>query len=101
MQGMALLYRFRFATSHLLTQTLGIKDKSKMNQRLRVLAQQEYVGRNYTPEYRLQGKHASYFSLPKGIKALKQLGMINAAHRYFITSIKIKRQMLGHCHLHS
>jgi len=69
-----LLYRFRFATSHLLTQTLSLKDKSKMNQRLRILTKQEYIGRNYTSEYRLQGRHASYYLSTKGIKALKGLG---------------------------
>jgi hypothetical protein len=68
-----LLYRFRFATSDLLTQTIGIKDKNKMNQRLRLLVKQGYIGRTYKPEYRLRGQPASYHLLPKGVKALRQV----------------------------
>ncbi len=68
-----LLYRFRFVTSDLLTKTLNLKDKSKMNQRLKVLTQQEYIGRKYEPHYSLTGKHAIYYLLPKGIAALKQI----------------------------
>lgn len=67
-----LLYRFRFATSDLLTQTLQLKDKNKTNQRLKILLEQEYIGRNYQPEHRLLHKHASYHLLTKGIKTLKQ-----------------------------
>lgn len=67
-----LLYRFRFATSDLLTQTLQLKDKSKTNQRLKILLEQKYIGRNYEPEYRLLHKHASYHLLTNGINALKQ-----------------------------
>jgi len=67
-----LLYRFRFGTTELLTQALELKNKTKMNKRLQLLLEQEYIGRNYNPEYRLLRKHASYYLLPKGIKALKE-----------------------------
>jgi hypothetical protein len=68
-----LLYRFRFATTHLLTQALNTKSKNKMNERLKVLLDQEYIGRNFNTEYRLLRKHASYHLLPKGIDALKRI----------------------------
>ena len=68
-----LLYRFRFVTSNLLTITLQLKDPSKTNQRLRILMDQEYIGRKYEPGYRLLGRHASYHLLPKGINALREL----------------------------
>jgi hypothetical protein len=32
-----------------------------------------YIGRKFEPEYHLQRKHASYYLLPDGIKALKQI----------------------------
>ncbi len=65
------LYRFRFATTELLTQTLGTSNKGKMNQRLKLLLDQEYIGRRYEKTYHLTGRHASYFLQAKGIKALK------------------------------
>jgi len=67
------LYRFRFATTDLLTKTLGTKDKGKMNRRLKVLVDQEYVGRKFEPEYHLRRQHASFYMLPKGMKALRSL----------------------------
>lgn len=66
------LYRFRFGTTDLLAKALGVKTKNKMNERLKVLLDQEYIGRHYESSYRLLGKHASYFLLPKGIKVLRQ-----------------------------
>jgi hypothetical protein len=68
-----LLYRFRFATTELLTQALELKSKIKMNERLKILLDQEYIGRNFEPEYRLLRKHATYYLLPKGVEALKQI----------------------------
>lgn len=44
-----------------------------MNERLKILLDQKYVGRNFEPEYRLLRKHASYYLLPKGIEALKRM----------------------------
>ncbi len=68
-----LIYRFRFATTDLLAKSLGKKDKSEMNRRLKTLLVQEYIGRKYEPNYHLLGRHASFHLLPKGIRALKSL----------------------------
>lgn len=67
-----LLYRFRFGTTELLAQALNVKSKIKMNERLKLLLEQGYIGRNYNPEYRLLRKHASYYLLANGINALRQ-----------------------------
>lgn len=67
------LYRFRFATTELLTQALNTKSKIKMNERLKVLLDQEYIGRNFNSEYRLLRKHASYYLMSKGIDALSHI----------------------------
>ncbi len=66
------LYRFRFGTTELIANALNVKTKNKMNERLKVLLDKEYIGRRYEPEYRLLRKHASYYLMPKGIKALRQ-----------------------------
>lgn len=68
-----LLYLFRFGTTELLAEALE-GSKIKMNERLKVLLEQDYIGRNYEPEYRLLRKHASYYLLPKGIKVLRGTG---------------------------
>lgn len=78
-----LLYRFRFISSDLLLTPLNLKDKNKVNQRLKVLTQQEYIGRKYEPHYSLAGKHATYYLLPKGIKALKRV----REEKEYVTSV--------------
>jgi DNA-binding HxlR family transcriptional regulator len=67
------LYKFRFGTTDLLktTQSKNISRKY-MNTRLRILCEQEYIGREYDSSYRLQAKFAQYYLLPKGIEVLKQ-----------------------------
>ena len=68
-----LLYRFRFGTTALFTQALQTKSKIKMNERLKILLDQQYIGRHFEPEYHLLRKHASYYLLPDGIDALRQI----------------------------
>jgi len=65
------LYRFRFTTTELLMQTEGVETKHKMNHRLKVLLDQDYIGRNYDPSYHLTGRHATYYLAAKGLKTLK------------------------------
>ena len=67
------LYKFRFGTTDLL-KIIQSKNISRqyMNKRLRILCEQEYIGRRYDSSYRLQAKFATYYLLPKGIEVLKQ-----------------------------
>jgi hypothetical protein len=67
------LYRYRFGTTELLAVDLGKKDRSFIYPRLVTLADQEYIARRFDDSYKLRGKHASYFVLPKGLKALHEL----------------------------
>lgn len=66
-----LLYKFRFATSNLLTQKLKLKHRNSINSRLQILEDQEYIGRRYDKSYKLMNKPASYFMLPKGFAVLR------------------------------
>lgn len=66
-----LLYRFRFATSTHLATSLDI-NSNKVNQRLQILLDQTYIGRNYDGQYKIHGKPAEYYLLANGIVALKQ-----------------------------
>jgi DNA-binding MarR family transcriptional regulator len=67
-----LLYRFRFATSQLLAQSTNT-NKDIINKRLKLMMELNYIGRKFEPEYHLLRKHAMYYLLPDGIKALKQI----------------------------
>lgn len=67
-----LLYRFRFGTTDLLARALELKDGRYIHTRLEALVEQEYIGKNYDSTYKLDGKPATYYLLPKAFKALKQ-----------------------------
>ncbi|MGH7158115.1 MAG: replication-relaxation family protein [Candidatus Saccharimonadales bacterium] len=67
-----LLYRFRFGTTDLLARALELKDGRYIHTRLEALVNQEYVGKNYGSSYKLDGKPATYYLLPKAFKSLKQ-----------------------------
>lgn len=67
------LYKFRFCTTDLLRTTQSKQiSRQYMNTRLRILCEQEYIGRKYDSSYKLQAKFAQYYLLPKGIEILKQ-----------------------------
>ena len=72
------LYKFRFATSHLIASSQGTKYPQVINTRLKVLLDQEYIGRNYDSSYKIKGKQASYFLLSKGIRFLSSQEFSNA-----------------------
>jgi len=66
------LYRFRFGTTDLLARALDLKDGRYIHMRLDALVKQEYIGKNYDSSYKLEGKPATYYLLPKAFAALKQ-----------------------------
>jgi hypothetical protein len=67
-----LLYRFRFGTTDLLARALELKDGRYIHTRLEALVAQEYIGKNYDSTYKLDGKPATYYLLPKAFAALKK-----------------------------
>lgn len=69
---LALLARFRFATAPLISSYLGTTTRRYIHERLRILTEQEYIGKRYDNSYRLAGRSAEYFLLPKGIEALAE-----------------------------
>lgn len=73
LQILYLLYKFRFGTTDLFVKSYGSKiSRQYIDVRLRILCEQEYIGRKYDSTYKLQGRPASYCLLPKGVKLLKQ-----------------------------
>lgn len=66
------LYRFRFGTTDLLARSLDLKDGRYIHTRLEALVAQEYIGKNYDSSYKLDGKPATYYLLPKAFAALRK-----------------------------
>lgn len=73
-----LLYKFRFATSNLLTQKLKLQHRNSINSRLKILEDQEYIDRRYDKSYKMMNKPASYFMLPKGFAVLRGMDGISS-----------------------
>jgi hypothetical protein len=67
-----LLYRFRFGTTDLLARSLDLKDGRYIHTRLEALVNQGFIGKNYDSSYKLNGKPATYYLLPKSFPALKK-----------------------------
>lgn len=66
-----LLYRFRFGSSELIAKYVGKTNVKLVQKKLKVLEDQGFVGKHYDKSYRLQGKPAAYYLLPKGARLLK------------------------------
>ncbi len=65
------LFKAKFGTTQLLAQSLGKKHGGFVHPRLTTLVEQGYIGRRFESSYRLQGKPAAYYLLPKGLRALQ------------------------------
>ena len=68
-----LLYRYRFITSELLAKSENQKHLQVTRSRLATLEKQGYIGRRYDSSYKLRGKFAAYYLLPKGLQYLKSI----------------------------
>lgn len=66
------LYKFRFGTSSLLAVSTNKKDDKFISPRLKALVEKGYLGRNYDKSYIRIAKPASYYLLPKALRALKE-----------------------------
>jgi hypothetical protein len=68
-----LLYKFRFGTSSLLAVSSGKKDDKFISPRLKLLLSNCYIGRNYDKSYIKLAKPASFYLLPKALRALREI----------------------------
>lgn len=72
LETLKLICRFRFATTELIATNKNKKRDATINAHVRVLHERGYIGRRYDASYKLRGKHAAYYLLPKGLSALKE-----------------------------
>ena len=70
---LTLLYRYRFTTSELLAKFENQKHLQVTRSRLTNLEKQGYIGKRYDGSYKLAGKFAAYYLLPKGLRCLKSI----------------------------
>ena len=66
------IYNFRFVNTFQVQQLIHKNQIQQAQQRLNLLVSRGWIGKNFTKLDRLTGKYASYYLLPKGIKALRQ-----------------------------
>ena len=66
-----LLYLFRFATASQIAEQQSAKHVRVILNRLKILVDRGYIGMKYDSSYKLQGKPASYYLLPKSFSYLK------------------------------
>lgn len=72
LQILTTLYKFRYVTAELITQNLRANHKRVILARLKILEDQAYIAKNYDKSYKLKGRPASYYLLPKGIQVLRK-----------------------------
>lgn len=77
-ETLKLLYRYRFITSELLARAEGQKHIQVTRSRLATLEKQGYIGRRYDSSYKLLGKFAAYYLLPKGLQFLKSIDVADS-----------------------
>jgi DNA-binding MarR family transcriptional regulator len=66
-----LLYRFRFGTAEQLAKHFGKQTGKAVQKRLTILEAQGYISKRYNGTYKLAGKPAEYYLLPKGARLLQ------------------------------
>lgn len=65
-----LLYRFRFGTVRYIAQYLSKTNIKVVQKKLKLLEAQGYIAKRYGREYKLQGRPAEYYLVPKGARVL-------------------------------
>lgn len=66
------LYWYRFCTSKQIAIDLKRSDPKSIQNKLRILEDQELIGKRYDKTYKLAGRPAEYYITPKGARALEK-----------------------------
>lgn len=65
------IYSLRFSTRSVLSEYLGIANNTSLYSRLQILQKHGYITTHYDKDYKLAGREAEYYMLPKGLRALR------------------------------
>ncbi len=66
------LYKFRFATAALITESQKAKHIRVITSRLKILVDQDYLGMNYDSSYKIQGRPATYYLTLRAVRYLRE-----------------------------
>jgi len=68
------LFKFRFSTSKQIAVGLGRSEASYkgIQKKLQILEEQGFIGKRYDKAYKLQGRPAEYYLMPKGARQLER-----------------------------
>ncbi len=64
------LYKFRFSSRELVADSLGKKNSTTIYSKLDILVKHGYVAKHFEPNYKLEGRPAEYYLLPKALRYL-------------------------------
>jgi DNA-binding MarR family transcriptional regulator len=92
------VYRFRFITAGLLAKQLHYRSVNSVRDRLELLCQAGYIEKVYRPEFRLQGRAAYYYVLPKSRSLLRTLPAVSATGLLGIYKLpRLSEAFRDHC----
>ncbi len=93
-----LLYKFRYINSRQFAKYLNVNPRVA-NERLRILLDQDYLGRFYDKSYKLKGDPAIYYLRPKSLAFLKTQTYFNHDAIFIHYRNKISSQTLINHHI--
>jgi hypothetical protein len=92
------LYNYRFGTVDLLARDYGLSGAHSIYTKLAVLVKHGYLGRKYQCSYRLEGRAAEYFLLPKAFSYLRLLDNISGnTLKNIYKDVHASRRFIDYC----
>lgn len=67
-----ILFRYRFSTNEQLSRYFNKQSGKAIQKRLAILEAQGYIAKHYDSSYKLRGRPAEYYLLPKGARLLRE-----------------------------
>jgi len=97
LETLLFLFKFRFITSHLLSKAFGNKSRRTTHQTLQSLEEQGFIGKHYDSSYKLQGRQATYYLLPKAIRELKaRYSFDESVLRAYLRNASLSESFINH-----
>lgn len=73
------IYSLRFSTRSVLSEYLGIANNTSLYSRLQILQRHDYIASHYHKDYKLAGREAEFYMLPKGLRELRDAERLEAS----------------------
>lgn len=91
------IFKFRYISSHLLSSSFGNKTRRSMHQTLNTLEEQGYIAKRYKTSYKLQGRPASYYLLPKAVHEIQaRYSFSNSVLRTYMRNSSVSDGFIDH-----